>query len=481
MSRPDRFSWWWAAVLMMAMGPVLTACEEVLTPPNANEPPNTTLANIPQEDDTLFALTTLHWDGEDVDGFVAGYEYRYITHHLILGDSVLTDWEFTGETSLTIAFESSDELNLQIFQVRAVDNSGDVDPTPAERRFYTRKTIFPVTEIVEPSNQEVFFALDHVTDWWEGIRLTMTARDQDGEVMEYGWAVDGSDWTWTRDTTLFIPPSAFDAPLEGQHQIRVTSRDNTNLLDPTGDSVTIRLVRPIHDRRILIVDETTESNFPFGVTFTDDEVDRFYADLFGTEYSWDYNERGAPPKDTLARYQLVVWHADNSYSTNPHRLPQHVDLIQDYLNTGGDFIMSGWRILKSFKPTENFPQAFADGTFVHDYLHINAADETPLGGDFDRAIGVGAFSDINVDSLKLANSFPYYGLLGQVNIIPERGGFTEVIYSYDGNLPAYRGMAVGLRYYGTSFNAAVLGFPVFFIREDDAKRLGAELLSSMGY
>jgi len=48
MSRPDRFSWWWAAVLMMAMGPVLTACEEVLTPPNANEPPNTTLANIPQ-------------------------------------------------------------------------------------------------------------------------------------------------------------------------------------------------------------------------------------------------------------------------------------------------------------------------------------------------------------------------------------------------------------------------------------------------
>src|SRR5690606_23363745 len=147
MSRPDRFSWWWAAVLMMAMGPVLTACEEVLTPPNANEPPNTTLANIPQENDTLFALTTLHWDGEDVDGLVAGYEYRSITHAAAVRDSELTEWEFTGQTSLTIAFESSDELNLQIVQGRAVDISGGVDATPAERRFYTRRTIFPVTEI----------------------------------------------------------------------------------------------------------------------------------------------------------------------------------------------------------------------------------------------------------------------------------------------------------------------------------------------
>lgn len=470
-----------AVVVLIGFGLLLSACDETLTAPDENSAPNTTLANIPEEGDTLFALATLHWDGEDDDGFVAGYEYRYITHHVQVGDSVATDWQPTEATSLTIAFESSDELNLQVFQVRAIDNSGDADPTPAQRRFFTRKTIFPETEIVEPADGSVFFALEAATDWWEGINLAMTANDADGDVMEYAWAVDDGEWTWTTDTTLFIPPDAFASPLEGEHEIRVTSRDNTNLIDPTGESTTVRLIRPSHDRGILIVDETLEGSFPVGVDATDAAVDQFYADLFGVGHSWDYSRRGAPPKDTLGQYQLVVWHADNSYSSRPHELPQHVETIQDYLNTGGDFIMSGWRILKSFAPAENFPLGFSDGTFVHDYLHINAADETPLGNDFDRAIGVDEFSDIEVDSVKLANSFPYYGRLGQVNVIPERGGFTKVIYSYDGNLPSYRGTAVGLRYFGTSFDAAVLGFPIFFIKEEHARTLANELLANMGY
>ena len=42
---------------------------------NANTPPNTTMANIPVENDTLFALIELYWDGEDNDGFVVKYQY----------------------------------------------------------------------------------------------------------------------------------------------------------------------------------------------------------------------------------------------------------------------------------------------------------------------------------------------------------------------------------------------------------------------
>lgn len=459
---------------------LLGACDTPTSPPNENNPPNTTLANIPVEFDTLFALTTLHWDGEDDDGYVARYEYRYTTRHLFAGDSVTTEWQETDQTSLTIAFESSDDMNEQVFQVRAVDNAGAVDPTPAAKRFYTRKTIFPETEIVAPSRGQTFFVLEATTDWWQGIPLTFTARDADGAVVEYGWAVDDGEWQWGRDTTLFIPPSAFDR-LEGEHVLRVTSRDNTNLVDPVGDSLTIRLIRPTHEKRILIVDETLERSFPFGVSATDADVDAFYAELFGTTNEWDYSRRGMPPKDTLGQYQLVIWHADNSYSSDPHELPLHVEAIKDYLDTGGDLIMSGWRILKSFAPRESFPLGFAEGTFIHDYLHINEADETPLGNDFDRAQGVGEFSDVRVDSAKLANAFPYYGRLGQVNVIPARGGFTKVIYAYDGNLPAYRGMAVGLRYYGTSFDAAVFGFPIYFLEPEDARTLAAEVLESLGY
>lgn len=472
-------------VLMVPIMIVHYSCERPTAPPNPNLPPNTTAANIPKDNDTLFALVTLHWDGEDDDGFIAKYQYRYVTQHLFTGDSSVEDWKETTETSLTIAFNSSDPYNYQKFQVRAVDNIGDADPTPAEKYFYTRQTIFPETEIISPGDNQDYFAIEQTTDWWEGIELTFTARDEDGEVVEYAWAVDGSDWTWIPDTTLFITPDRFRPPLEGSHGIRVISRDNTNLIDPVGDSVTVRLVKPSFTEKILIIDASQESIFPFGVQVSDAEVDNFYAEVFSTTNSWDYTaQRGIPSRAVLGQYRLIIWHSDHRPASQPHVLPQHTEVLKDYLNVGGKFIMSGWRILKSFAWDENFPVSFARGSFVHDYLHIVQADETPLDGDFTGAIGVGPYSDIAVDSLKLLDAFPFFGKLAQVNIIPQRAGFTEIIYSYknrdDSQYSQYRGRACGLRYYGTSFDAVVLGFPVFFINKQHAITLASEILASLG-
>ncbi|MBI4534988.1 MAG: hypothetical protein HY708_01830, partial [Ignavibacteriae bacterium] len=239
------------------------SCEKPTSPSHPNTAPNTTIANIPKDGDTLFALLTLHWDGEDNDGYIASYQYRYVTYHVGVGDSIVHDWKSTTETSLTIAFESSDLLNAQVFHVRAVDNDGAVDPTPAEKRFYTVQAIPPRTELVSPRDNAELFVIEQITDWWEGIELTYTGRDEDGELVEFGWSVDGSAITWTTDTTVAIPPSAFSPPLAGAHVLKVTSRDNTNLIDPIGDSVTIRLVRPTFANRILIIDETQEQNFPY--------------------------------------------------------------------------------------------------------------------------------------------------------------------------------------------------------------------------
>src|SRR5690606_6092771 len=146
---------------------------------------------------------------------------------------------------------------------------------------------------------------------------------------------------WTTETTLFIGPQFFGGP--GEHTIRVTARDNTNLLDPDPATVTVHLIRPQFDRDILIIDETLEEEFPLQLATTDDEVDSFYADVFGTDDSWDYATNGFPPKDLLGRYRLVVWHADNNFAVarNAHKLPEHEQEIADYLNVGGDLIMSG--------------------------------------------------------------------------------------------------------------------------------------------
>jgi hypothetical protein len=375
-------------------------------------------------------------------------------------------------------------LNRQRFEVRAIDNVGAVDPEPAQKVFYTRQSFVPEPSIASPQTGASFFVLDAVTDWWQGIPLQYTATDEDGEVVEYAWAVNDGDWVWTRDTTVFIPPDKFGPSLEGEHTIRVTARDNTNLVNTEGASVTVRLVRPEFSKRLLIVDQTNAANFHSGVGATDEDVATFYSDLFG--YSdgsvwdvWDYRRRGMPPREIIGQYRTVVWHADDKPTSAPHALVREIGHVQDYLNVGGNIVMSGWRVLKSFAWQESFPQTFSEGTFVNDYMQIVNVDETPLFADMTGMVGVGGFTDVRVDASKL-QYFPNNGTLNNINIIQQRGGFTEVIGSYvasdDTRFPQYRGSPVGLIYFGTSFNAAVLGFPLFFIEKEDARVLARQIM-----
>lgn len=463
------------------------SCKKETSPASPNEAPNTTIANIPVERDTLFALVTLYWDGEDNDGYISGYQYRYTTYRLFIGDSVVQDWKDTDSTSLTIPFVSDDVLNRQVFEVRAVDNNGAVDPTPARKELYTIQTVYPETEILYPQKNGTYFIVEEVSDWWEGIKLNYIAFDADGEITEYAWAVDNGEWNWTQDTSVIITPDYFELPLAGEHIIRATSRDNTNLVDPDGTQIKVNLVNPTFDKDILIIDATTETNFPGGLKNkpTDAEVDQFYSEVFPGSVSWDFNrEDGMPPVETLGQYKLIVWHSDDAPFSAPHVIADYTEQIADYLNVGGNIIIGGWRILKSFAWTDNFPIVFESGSFVNDYLHITSVDETSLIGDMTGAAGLeGNYSDISIDEEKL-DGFPYDGMLGNVNLIILPSGFTDGIYFYqnkdDSPYYEYRGSTVGLRYYGTTFQATVLGFPMYFVELDDAKIMASEILTAMG-
>jgi len=457
------------------------SCNPSTSPPDPNSPPTTTITNIPVPGDTLFPLVEITWDGGDVDGYIVGCEYQYTTYHLYQGDSVRFDWEFSEDDVLDIIFESSDVLNKQRLQIRSMDDKGAVDPTPAELILYTPQTVLPESEIIAPTDGAEFFYLEEITDWWLGIQLIYSAFDEDGEVVEYGWSVDSSDWVWTQDTTLLITPDMFQLPLEGQHSIRVTARDNTNLYDPDGAEVTISLLKPTWTKDILIIDETNESAFPTTAKATDAEVDNFYNELFDPDSSWDFVKDGMPPKNILGKYRLIIWHADNNLSLGPHLLPEYTDEIADYLNVGGNFILTGWQVLKSFAYEENFPKTFAEGTFVHDYLHVYTADESPFyPGDFTGARGLENFSSVSIDGDRLW-AFPFVKKLSQVDVFKEPGGFTETIYVYVGENSDFVGQPCGIRYIGTEYNVIVLGFPLYFLIKDDAIVLAQEVLQSMGF
>ena len=83
-----------------------------------------------------------------------------------------------------VAFNSLAVLNHQLFEVRAVDNSGNVDESPAFLNFFTNQTQFPKTEITSPLNNSDFLAKPEVDDWYKGIPITFTADDPDGNITE---------------------------------------------------------------------------------------------------------------------------------------------------------------------------------------------------------------------------------------------------------------------------------------------------------
>jgi hypothetical protein len=480
------------AACVVAIAIFSGSCERPTMPANPNSPPHTRLANIPKDSSTVFALATLYWDGGDNDGYITRYQYRYFTYHWapstgawVIFDSIA--WKDTTASTVTIPFNSTDSLNRQIFYVRAIDNDGNVDPKPASKMLYTTRTAPPVTKLYAPAKNSVVLVAQQITDWWYGVNIVFNAKDQakEGAIVGYAWSVDSGPWTWVSDTSISLPPSVFGQPLNGQHTIRVTSRNNTNLVDPVGDSARVNLIVPSFAKSVLIIDETDEYNSPFvTMGITDSVTDAFYAELFPGSDQWDFKAKGMPPRDVLAQYKLLVWHADDVPVSVPHKIsqPANIAIFTDYLKVGGKFFMSGWRILKSFAYTSNFPHAFPPGTFVHDYLHIYTVDETDVIGDMIGGRGLGTFSDFQVDSTKLA-LFPYSGKLSWVNLITKTAGFTEGMYTYvnrdDSPYTEYRGRFIAGRYYGTVYDAVVLGFPMYFIAKDDAKLMTQQIMHSL--
>ena len=67
-----------------------------------------------------------------------------------------------------------------------------------------------------------------------------------------------------------------------------------------------------------------------------------------------------------------------------------------------------------------------------------------------------------------------------INTIEERGGFTEGIYAYFGEENEnFIGEDCGVRYTGTDFNVIVIGFPMFFLMQEDAEVMAAELIEGI--
>ncbi len=176
--------------------------------------------------DTLGLSTSrvgLSWWGEDADGWIDHYLYRWSTEVDSAGNPV---WHSTEAESDTFVVLLTQELMTVRFEIVAVDNQGSVDPTPAVTVFpaYNQK---PRLDWVAMS-QELLSGTALDTCWTFGYNtFHFNVWDLDGNetITRVLWALDDSS-SWTE-----LPLGLNSIPLTpeqltpGWHKVFVKAQD----------------------------------------------------------------------------------------------------------------------------------------------------------------------------------------------------------------------------------------------------------------
>ncbi len=129
--------------LLMALVPAVCfiGCSEDFSDnPQPNQPPQTHISVF--SDNELNPTTsrqTFHWWGDDPDGIVVGFIHTFAAdaENVVAWDdkSPAPLWTFTTERNATFTLSLAATDTIYSLRVKAIDDDGAADPTPAERKF----------------------------------------------------------------------------------------------------------------------------------------------------------------------------------------------------------------------------------------------------------------------------------------------------------------------------------------------------------
>jgi hypothetical protein len=114
-----------------------------------NKAPETYITKAPAESTSTYYRVRFYWGGLDVDGQIAYYEIAVTDSNQVPGQNLDegTGYTRTLRTDSLFVLRAEPPVEAQIigkrFYVRAVDNEGKVDPTPARAYFESRNDFYP--------------------------------------------------------------------------------------------------------------------------------------------------------------------------------------------------------------------------------------------------------------------------------------------------------------------------------------------------
>lgn len=168
------------ALLFASIAVLVAACDKGSLKPN--QAPDTKIAissiNL-QGENRLNSVIKLNWFGTDIDGYVMGYELSFDAQ----------TWYYTTAVDSTFRFAipaGSDTVDID-FYVRAIDDKGVIDPTPAYLRIPMKNSV--PTARFDADNEPLPTVISVATYRW-------FAEDADGNstIVEAEMRWNDGDW-----------------------------------------------------------------------------------------------------------------------------------------------------------------------------------------------------------------------------------------------------------------------------------------------
>ncbi len=310
--------------------------------------------------DTTTSHQVLYWWGEDPDGEVVAYYHRW---------SFQDEWTRTEAESDTFFLPLQRPYEEYVFEIKAEDNNGAQDLTPATLRIPIANTA-PEIEFQINSNPAAGSDPNVEFVTFPTRTFTWTVTDLDGyeTINRLRYAVDDtSQWTYLSSDINSVTLRELGA---GRHTFFVQAIDTagatSNLLtfpDTLDDAVpnywSVR--EPVGT--VLLVDDDPGIELQDSHTIYVNMLESIYGADGYTLYDLSQDPYGLPPsyQDQLAMYsyfEKVIWF---HYGAQP-TLPDADAALRSYVDNGKNLFVSSMNVLIESQP--------ADTTWYSDYSFV---------------------------------------------------------------------------------------------------------------
>jgi hypothetical protein len=371
----------------------------------------------------------LYWFGSDPDGDVVGFEYRILdTLTTTLPLDTLrahTAWTYTTMTDSVFTIQTLQNLETAPwFEVRAVDNTGQRDPTPAVQHFRF-DNMWPVVTIQSPVMTTINGAKWFRDSTFYTLTLRWAIQDIDGNANEARcriWLDNLGDSLGAHVVpgTQFTVPTADFKNLPGTHTVYVQPIDDGGLPGMV-ESVRWTVLPPCagsnSEGGLLVVDDCPNS--AAGHT----RQDNFYNTLIpllaksGT-YAFVHLDQNLPFYSADDIYQTcklfkgVIWYHLNSGTfvasgvTSKTRYGE-LPLLRDYSRGISEYVHDDGRMMLEslhMTSTTDYYAGLVPDSLLGDIFDSRRVFRTLPGGAYDSTATLGAKVGTILHSSSLADT-----------------------------------------------------------------------------